>query len=107
MKRAELMVWDNASMHAYLDLVANDDCCTPVLPDEAKDAALNAAKRVFTVESVSPLLAYSEWRAKRARRPFNAKLASLYDAAQEASQLALAARGLPVPFGVRLIVLSR
>lgn len=92
-------------MRTYLDLVA-DDLSLPI-SEQAHCAALNAAKRVFAVESVSPLLAYAEWRARGARRPFNAKLASLHDAAEEALRLSLAVHGVPCPPAVRLVVLSR
>ncbi len=92
-------------MRTYLDLVA-DDLSLPI-SEQAHCAALNAAKRVFAVESVSPLLAYAEWRARGARRPFNAKLASLHDSAEEASRVALATYGAPVPPGIHLIVRSR
>lgn len=90
-------------MRTYLDLIA--DNALPI-PERARHAALNAAKRVFTMESVSPLLAYSEWRAMRARRPFNAKLASLHDSAEEASRVTLAAYGVAFPPGIHLIVRS-
>lgn len=92
-------------MQPYLDLVSGDYALP--LSEDARQAALNAAKRVFTLESVSPLLAYSEWRAKRARQPFNAKLASLHDAAQEASRLALAAYGVISPSDLHLVVRPR